>query len=96
MTRVLLVDDDRQLLRALRINFAARGYEVLTTPDGTSALAVASRNPPDLVILDLGLPELDGIAVVEGLRAWSHSPIIAHATFRSGVSCRWLTCSTSG
>jgi two-component system, OmpR family, KDP operon response regulator KdpE len=76
MTRVLLVDDDRQLLRALRINLAARGYEVLTTPDGTSALAVASRNPPDLVILDLGLPDLDGIAVVEGLRAWSHAPII--------------------
>jgi two-component system KDP operon response regulator KdpE len=76
VTRVLLVDDDRQLLRALRVNLSARGYEVLSAPDGAAALAVASRNPPDLVILDLGLPDLDGIAVVEGLRGWSRAPII--------------------
>jgi two-component system, OmpR family, KDP operon response regulator KdpE len=75
-TRVLIVDDDTQLLRALRITLAARGYQVSTASDGTSALAAASRNPPDLVILDLGLPDLDGVAVVEGLRGWSTAPII--------------------
>jgi two-component system KDP operon response regulator KdpE len=76
MTRVLVVDDDRQLLRALRITLTARGYEVVTVADGTTALAVASRTPPDLVILDLGLPDLDGVAVVEGLRGWYTAPII--------------------
>jgi two-component system KDP operon response regulator KdpE len=75
-TRVLVVDDDVQLLRALRITLAARGYQVSTAADGTTALAAASRNPPGLVILDLGLPDLDGVAVVEGLRGWSTAPII--------------------
>jgi len=74
--RVLVVDDDEQLLRALRITLAARGYEVIIAADGTTALAAASHNPPDLVILDLGLPDLDGVAVVEGLRGWSTAPII--------------------
>jgi two-component system KDP operon response regulator KdpE len=73
---VLVVDDDTQLLRALRITLAARGYHVNTAADGTTALTAASRNPPDLVILDLGLPDLDGVAVVEGLRGWSTAPII--------------------
>ena len=76
MTRILVVDDDRQLLRALRITLTARGYEVATAGDGTSALAAASRTPPDVVILDLGLPDLDGVAVTEGLRGWSTAPII--------------------
>jgi len=75
-TRVLVIDDDRQLLRALRITLAARGYQVDTAADGTTALVAASRNPPDLVILDLGLPDLDGVAVVEALRGWSTAPII--------------------
>ena len=76
MTRVHVVDDDRQLLRALRITLTARGYDVTTVADGTTALAAASRTPPDLVILDLGLPDLDGVAVVEGLRGWCTAPII--------------------
>jgi two-component system KDP operon response regulator KdpE len=76
VTRILVVDDDRQLLRALRITLTARGYDVATAADGTTALASASRTPPDLVILDLGLPDLDGVAVTEGLRGWSTAPII--------------------
>jgi two-component system, OmpR family, KDP operon response regulator KdpE len=76
MTRVLIVDDDVQLLRALRITLNAHGYAVATAADGTSALAVAGRTPPDLVILDLGLPDLDGVAVIEGLRGWCPAPII--------------------
>jgi two-component system KDP operon response regulator KdpE len=76
VTRVLVVDDDPQLVRALRINLTARRYEVHTAPDATTALAVASRPPPDAVVLDLGLPGLDGIAVIEGLRGWSRAPII--------------------
>ncbi len=76
MSRVLVVDDDRQLLRALRINLSARGYEVVLAPDGTTALAAASRQPPDLVIVDLGLPDMDGVNVVEGIRGWSSVPVI--------------------
>jgi two-component system, OmpR family, KDP operon response regulator KdpE len=76
MSRVLIVEDDPQLLRALRINLTARRYEVHTAPDGTTALTLASRYPPDLVILDLGLPDLDGITVIEGLRGWYTGPII--------------------
>ena len=76
MTSVLFVDDDRQLLRALRINFAARGYQVLLAPDGTTGLALAARHRPDLVVVDLGLPDRDGIDVVTGIRGWSGVPII--------------------
>ncbi|MBO0868359.1 MAG: response regulator [Micromonosporaceae bacterium] len=76
MTRVLVVDDDAQLLRALRITLTAHGYQVATAADGTSALAIAGRTVPDLVILDLGLPDLDGVAVIEGLRGWCPAPII--------------------
>jgi two-component system KDP operon response regulator KdpE len=76
VTRVLVVDDDPHLLRALRITLTARGYTVATATDGTTALAAASRTPPDLIVLDLGLPDLDGVAVVEGLRGWYTSPII--------------------
>ena len=76
MTRVLVVDDDPQLLRALRITLTARGYEVITATNGRDALGAASRTPPELVILDLGLPDLDGVAVIEGLRGWCAAPII--------------------
>jgi two-component system KDP operon response regulator KdpE len=76
VTRVLVVDDDRQLLRALQITLAARGYAVVPVATGADALAAASAKPPDVVILDLGLPDLDGVAVVEGLRGWSAAPII--------------------
>jgi len=76
MTRVLVVDDDPQILRALRINLKARGYEVHTAPDGRHALSTASAYPPDVVILDLGLPDLDGVEVIQGLRGWSSVPIL--------------------
>jgi two-component system KDP operon response regulator KdpE len=74
--RVLVVDDDQQILRALRINLAAHGYEVLLAPDGASALRVAAEGHPDVVVLDLGLPDLDGTEVIEGLRGWTTVPII--------------------
>jgi two-component system KDP operon response regulator KdpE len=76
MTTVLVVDDDPHLLRALRITLTARGYTVTAAADGAAALATASRTPPDLIILDLGLPDLDGVAVIEGLRGWCTAPII--------------------
>ncbi len=76
MTRVLVVDDEPQILRALRINLRVRGYEVYTAENGTVALQEAARHPPDLVILDLGLPDLDGTAVIAGLRGWTDAPII--------------------
>jgi two-component system KDP operon response regulator KdpE len=76
MTRVLIVDDDTQLLRALSINLRARNYEVDVAPDGRTALATAARNSPNLVILDLGLPDIDGVEVVHSLRGWSTAPIV--------------------
>jgi two-component system KDP operon response regulator KdpE len=76
MTRVLVVDDEPQILRALRINLRARHYEVYTARSGTEALAEAAHHPPDLVILDLGLPDLHGVEVIAGLRGWTDAPII--------------------
>jgi len=76
VSRILIIDDDPQLLRALRINLGARRYDVLTATDGTTGLTLAGRSRPDLVIVDLGLPDIDGVAVVEGLRGWSTTPII--------------------
>jgi two-component system KDP operon response regulator KdpE len=76
VTRVLVVDDEPQIVRALRINLRARNYEVITAQTGAQALAQASSHPPDVVILDLGLPDLDGIEVIGGLRGWTDAPII--------------------
>jgi two-component system KDP operon response regulator KdpE len=76
MTRVLVVDDEPQIVRALRINLRARQYEVDTAPDGTSALHAAARHQPDLVVLDLGLPDMEGTDVIRGLRGWTSIPII--------------------
>jgi two-component system, OmpR family, KDP operon response regulator KdpE len=76
MTRVLVVDDEPQIIRALRINLRARQYEVYTAQTGEQALAEAAHHPPDLVILDLGLPDLDGVEVIGGLRGWTDAPII--------------------
>jgi two-component system KDP operon response regulator KdpE len=76
VTRVLIVDDEPQILRALRINLRARQYEVHTAATGTDALKTAAVHPPDLVILDLGLPDIDGVEVIGGLRGWSAAPII--------------------
>ena len=76
MTRVLVIDDEPSILRALRINLTARNYEVSTATDGSSGLAAVSRERPDAVILDLGLPDMDGTQVIHGVRGWSATPII--------------------
>jgi len=76
VTRVLVVDDEPQLLRALRVNLRARDYDVHTASTGAEALRLAAAYPPDVVVLDLGLPDLDGVEVVHGLRGWTDVPII--------------------
>ncbi|TCC53263.1 response regulator [Kribbella capetownensis] len=76
MTRVLVVDDEPQIVRALQINLKARGYEVHLAGSGTAALKVAAQHPPELVILDLGLPDFDGVDVIRGLRGWTEAPIL--------------------
>jgi two-component system, OmpR family, KDP operon response regulator KdpE len=76
VTRVLICDDDTQLLRALRINLTARGYTVLTAADGRTALRAAAERHPDVVVLDLGLPDLDGTDVITELRTFTRAPII--------------------
>jgi len=76
VTRVLVIDDEPQILRALRINLRVRQYEVDTAATAAEALAVASAHPPDMVILDLGLPDMDGVEVIAGLRGWTAAPII--------------------
>jgi len=76
VTRVLVVDDEPQILRALRINLRVRHYEVYTAATGAQALEEAAAHPPDLVILDLGLPDMDGVEVIGGLRGWTAAPII--------------------
>ncbi|MEV6692731.1 response regulator [Micromonospora sp. NPDC051196] len=76
MNRILVVDDEPQILRALGINLRARGYDVQVAATGTDALKAAARHPPDLVVLDLGLPDLDGVDVIRGLRGWTGVPII--------------------
>jgi two-component system KDP operon response regulator KdpE len=76
MTRILVVDDERQLLRALATNLRARGYEVDQAATGEAALMLAASHHPDLVVLDLGLPGIDGLEVINGLRGWSSVPIV--------------------
>ena len=76
MNRILAVDDEPQLLRALATNLSARGYLVDLAPDGETALRLAGDHPPDLVILDLGLPGISGLEVIAGLRGWTEVPII--------------------
>ncbi len=76
MSRVLVVDDEPQILRALGTNLKARGYVVDLAPTGEVALELAVQRPPDAVILDLGLPGIDGVQVIEGLRGWTQVPII--------------------
>ena len=76
MKTILVVDDEPQILRALQINLRVREYQVYTAANGAQALQQAARHPPDLVILDLGLPDLDGVEVIEGLRGWTSAPII--------------------
>ncbi|MCE0763657.1 response regulator [Pseudonocardia kujensis] len=75
-TRVLVVDDDPAIARALRINLTAQGYRVTLAGDGAAALRAAADRHPDVVVLDLGLPDLDGADVIAGIRGWSPVPII--------------------
>ncbi|WP_127359167.1 response regulator [Actinacidiphila soli] len=76
MNRVLVVDDEPQIVRALVINLRARKYEVDAAQDGTTALRLAAARHPDVVVLDLGLPDMDGVDVIRGLRGWTRVPII--------------------
>jgi two-component system, OmpR family, KDP operon response regulator KdpE len=73
---ILIVEDEAELVRALRINLRARQYEVLTAGTGREALAVAASHPPEAIILDLGLPDIDGTEVIVELRRWYRAPII--------------------
>src|SRR5947209_6974050 len=76
MARVLVVDDDPALLRALRLAFNAAGHQVITAPDGAEGLAQATRSAPEVIVLDLGLPDIDGLEVCRRIRGWSDVPII--------------------
>jgi two-component system KDP operon response regulator KdpE len=76
MTSVLVVDDETSIRRALRINLAARDYTVHTAEDGRAGLRAAASHRPDVIVLDLGLPDMDGVEVIRGLRGWSQAPII--------------------
>ncbi|MFD8386332.1 response regulator [Streptomyces sp. NPDC059679] len=76
MNRVLVVDDEPQIVRALVINLKARKYEVDAASDGAIALRLAATRHPDVVVLDLGLPDMDGVEVIKGLRGWTRVPIL--------------------
>lgn len=76
MSRILIVEDERALRRALTINLTARHYDVEAVADGASALRSVAATPPDVVLLDLGLPDMDGLDVIEGLRGWTNVAII--------------------
>lgn len=76
MTRVLVVEDDPQLVRALKINLQARKFDVEEASDGGSALRLAAARKPDVIVLDLGLPDMDGVEVIKEVRGWSRVPIL--------------------
>lgn len=76
MTKVVVVDDEDAICRTLRINLAARSYDVATAGDGATALKTIARERPDVVVLDLGLPDMDGTDVIAGVRGWSNVPIL--------------------
>ncbi|MEU8861668.1 response regulator [Streptomyces umbrinus] len=83
MTRVLVVEDDPQLVRALVINLQARKYGVDPAPDGATALRLAAARQPDVVVLDLGLPDMDGVDVIKALRGWTRVPILVLSARRA-------------
>lgn len=74
--RILVVDDEPQIVRALRINLNVRGYDVATAASGAEALRTAANFHPEIVLLDLGLPDFDGIDVIAGIRGWTDVPIV--------------------
>lgn len=83
--RVLVVDDEPALARALAINLRAHGWEVLLAADGRGALDAAATGHPDVVLLDLGLPDLDGAEVIAGLRGWTTVPIVVLSARQDGA-----------
>lgn len=76
MTRLLVIDDDRALLRALKVGLSSHGYEVITAADGTNGITLTATEAPDLVLLDLGLPDIDGLDVCSRIRQWTDVPVI--------------------
>jgi two-component system KDP operon response regulator KdpE len=74
--KILVADDDPQLVRALRITLAAHGYDVVAAADGAAAVTLAAQSHPDIVLLDLGMPHLNGVQVIQALRGWTTAPII--------------------
>src|SRR5262249_41046525 len=86
VTKVLVIDDEEPILRALRINLAAHKYEVSTAADGKSGLAAMARDRPDVLILDLGLPDMDGTEVIRGIRGWASVPIIVLSAWGQEVA----------
>jgi len=82
--RVLVVDDEPALARALAINLRANGWEVVTAADGRGALVAAAERHPDVVVLDLGLPDMDGTEVIAGLRGWTSVPIVVLSARQHG------------
>jgi two-component system KDP operon response regulator KdpE len=86
VTTVLLVDDDRPLLRAVSLGIKAHGYEVATAEDGPTAIQCAVKLQPDVILLDLGLPGLSGLEVIEAVRGWSDVPIIVLSARHQSVA----------
>jgi two-component system KDP operon response regulator KdpE len=74
--KILIADDDPQIIRALKVTLGARGYDIVTAADGTEALNQTIAHHPDLVMLDLGMPHLNGLEVIAGIRGWSQVPIL--------------------
>ena len=86
MSKILVVDDDEALLRALSISLGARGYQVDVARTGETALDAAAHRHPDVILLDLGLPGIDGVDVIRGLRSWNQVPVIVLSGRHHGAS----------
>ena len=76
MNKVLVIDDAPQIIRALAVNMQARGYEMIAAPDAKTGLKLAADKHPDVIIVDLGLPDRDGLSVITSVRTWSNIPIL--------------------
>jgi len=76
MTRLLLIDDEAPFVRAMGVSLRALGYDVDAAPTGAAGLAKAATTTPEIIVLDLGLPDMDGLEVLNGLRAWTQVPVI--------------------
>lgn len=74
--KILVADDDPQFLKALKITLHSQGYAIVTARDGVECITVAVREHPDLFVLDLGMPKMDGMGVIQGVRGWTDAPIL--------------------